>query len=107
MASRQTSSARATLGPSPELSLLAEVVEALAQLVHLGLLALQVRAVLLEAAGQGAGALLGCLQVLLHLTEQGLLGLQLRGHGLWGREANSGCCGQSSQGQLPRQYCPR
>lgn len=38
--------------PSPALHLLAQVVEALAQLVHLSLLALQVGAVLLEAAGQ-------------------------------------------------------
>lgn len=39
---------------SPVLHLLAQVVKALAQLVHLGLLAFQVGAVLLEAAGQRA-----------------------------------------------------
>lgn len=89
MASRQIS--------LPELSLQAEVVETLVQLVDLGLLALQVRAVLLEAAGQQAGALLGCLQVLLYCLEEGLLGLQLRGHGLWDGEADRGRCGQSSQ----------
>lgn len=94
VASRQTSSAKAAtpvLGPSPELSLLAEVVQALAQLVDLGLLAFQVRAVLLEAAGQRAGALLDRLQVLLHLPEEGLLlGLQLGGQGLRGGEADVG-----------------
>lgn len=105
-APRRTSLAKAAAcpGPSPELSLLAEVVEALAQLVDLGLLALQVRAVLLEAAGQQAGALLGCLQVLLHLTEEGLLGLQLGGHGLQGGEADSRHCGQSFWGPGARGF---
>lgn len=69
--------------PSPVLQLLAQVVKALAKLVHLSLLALQVRAVLLEAAGQRIRALLGCLQVLFYLAQEELLGLQLRSHGLW------------------------
>lgn len=108
MASRQTGSAKAAtpiLGPSPELSLLAEVVQALAQLVDLSLLAFQVRAVLLEAAGQRVGALLDCLQVLLHLPEERLLpGLQLGGQGLRGREADMGAVARAL-GLV--QHCPR
>lgn len=108
MASRQTSSAKAAtpvLGPSPELSLLAEVVQALTQLVDLGLLAFQVRAVLLEAAGQRAGALLDGLQVLLHLPKEGLLlGLQLGGQGLRGGEADVGAVARAL-GLV--QHCPR
>lgn len=94
-----------TRGSSPELNLLVEVVGTLEQLVHLGLLALQVGAVLLEAAGQGAGALLGRLQVLFHLTEEGLLGLKLGGQGLQGRRGRRRRCGQSSQGR--GQCCAR
>lgn len=67
---------------SPVVDLLAEVVEALVELVELCLLALNVRTVLLELASQGVGACLGPLQVLLSFTEQELLGLELSTHGL-------------------------
>lgn len=80
---------------SPVVYLLAEVVEALVELVELCLLALDVRAVLLELAGQGVGACLGPLQVLLGLTEQELLGLELAAHGLWGRSRRGGFSGVS------------
>lgn len=75
--------------------LLAEVVEALVELVELCLLAFNVRAVLLELAGQGVGACLGPLQVLLSLTEQELLGLELGAHGLWGKIRRKGFSGVS------------
>lgn len=73
-------------GVSPVVDLLAEVVEALVELVELCLLALDVGAVLLELAGQGVGARLGPLQVLLCFTQQELLGLELGAHGLWGKK---------------------
>lgn len=74
-------------------NLLAEVVEALVELVELGFLPLNVRAVLLELAGQGVGAGLCPQQVLLCLIEQEPFGLELRAHGLWKkeREVLQGC----------------
>lgn len=72
------------------INLLAEVVEALVELVELCLLALDVGAVLLELAGQGVGARLGPLQVLLGFSQQELLGLELGAHGLWKNSRRGG-----------------
>lgn len=80
--------------------LLAEVVEALVELVELCLLALDVGAVLLELAGQGVGARLGPLQVLLCFTQQELLGLELGAHGLWGKKKKIRISWGFTQGRL-------
>lgn len=88
-------SSRGFLLVSPVVDLLAEVAEALVELVELCLLALDVGAVLLELAGQGVGARLGPLQVLLGFTEQELLGLELTAHGLWGGSRRGGFSGVS------------
>lgn len=73
--------------------LLAEVVEALVEFVELGFLPFNVRAVLLELAGQGVGARLCPQQVLLRFIEQELLGLELIAHGLQKKQERGGFCG--------------
>lgn len=73
--------------------MLAEVVEALVEFVELGFLPFDVRAVLLELAGQGVGARLHPQQVLLRFVEQELFGLELGAHGLQKKQEKGGFLG--------------